>query len=515
MPLPERNAQWPPAEWAPQAAQIALDRLWLVGPAAAASTSATNELGWLKSMVARVLKIDARTGTTDDANRQHVPLPRLIAATSASLLFSEPPSLVIPEAHETELDADGKEKPPTPVQLAAQAVEDQLTAWMGDDGGWTAKLLQGAFIASGLGGVLLRPTWGTPSGRVQLDVIHADRFVPRFVHGELDGAIVATTVERSPDGSSLLHLEDHERGRVTHGLYRVRGGQLSERLDLGATKATSSLAADKDGMLDLRPLIGDRLLPDYVPNWLPHVVTLDPNIGSADTAGLYDRLSALDRAATAWDTDVDLGEAIMIVPDQFLTRSGQGQGATFDRKQRILSPVHVGALDDTAAVMQFVQADVRSDAFGAAKTDIGVEIALAAGYNPESIDWQNAGGGEMTATEVLARDARSRDTTMAKRRYWGRALASSAEKCLMIDAEIYQSGLTPMRPVVEWPSVQEQDLREMSSTLNLLNLSGSVSTAEKVRMLHPDWSSTRVDAEVDLILKEQGVGVADPTGFGQ
>lgn len=512
MPLPERNAQWPPAEWAPQAAQIALDRLWLVGPAAAAASSSTNELGWLRASIVKMLKIDARTGTTDDANRQHVPLPRLIAATSASLLFSEPPSLVIPEAHETEVGEDGRERPPTTEQLAAQAVEDQLTAWMGDDGGWTAKLLQGAFIASGLGGVLLRPTWGTPSGRVQLDVIHADRFVPRFVHGELDGVVIATTVERSPDGSSLLHLEDHERGRVTHGLYRVRGGQLADRLDLGASKATASLAADKDGVLDLRPLIDDRLLPDYVPNWLPHVVTLDPNIGSADTAGLYDRLSALDRAATAWDTDVDLGEAIMIVPDQFLTRSGQGNGAAFDRKQRIFSPVPVGALDDAAATMQFVQADVRSDAFGAAKTDIGVEVSLAAGYNPESIDWQNAGGGEMTATEVLARDARSRDTTMAKRRYWGRAMVSSAEKCLLIDAKVYSSGLTPMRPVVEWPSVQEQDMREMASTLHLLNLSGSISTKEKVRMMHPDWSTTRIEAEAQAILDEQNAGVPDPTG---
>ena len=43
----------------------------------------------------------------------------------------------------------------------------------------------------------------------------------------------------------------------------------------------------------------------------------------------------------------------------------------------------------------------------------------------------------------------------------------------------------------------------------------AVSVDTKVRILHPDWEDTAVQAEVDRILVESGQAVPDPMQAGQ
>lgn len=514
VPLPDaRDAEWPPRWWEDDARLIEEARLWLVGD--------VNELGDFYGGTSsdstrwrRFVSWLSRNGATDQhegVDRLHVPLPRQIARTSAALLFSEPPALEMPAAHEdTGLGEDGDPLPPTPEMQVAIDAEERL-ALIAEEDGWAAKLLQAAFVQSGTGGVYLRPNVNAQlvPGRPFLEVIHHDHAVPVFQSGHLIEVTFWTEVERA--GQTVWrHLECHTPGRIEHALYEGNARHLGDRVELTAKRATKALRPE----VDLRTAYGvEGLLPDYVPNMLPHPVTLSNVIGGADCAGIEDQLTALNQADTEWAQDVELGGRKVIVPDQFLTRSTRGEGAYLDRSQRVFSPMSFGALNEGQETITMIDFDIRAADFEATITNRTNRTSVAAGYNAESVTWANTGQA-MTATEVLSRDALSAETTAAKRHYWQAALASCAEKVLMIDAAEFNSGVTPMRPVVVWPKAAEQDMRETASTLNLLNLAGALSTTEKVRLLHPEWTPSQVDAEVRAILDEGSLETGDPTGFG-
>ncbi|NGO47044.1 IS3 family transposase [Streptomyces ureilyticus] len=55
--------------------------------------------------------------------------------------------------------------------------------------------------------------------------------------------------------------------------------------------------------------------------------------------------------------------------------------------------------------------------------------------------------------------------------------------------------------------------RSTATTLDLLNRAGAVSTATKVKILHPEWDDTAVRAEVRAILTETGADAPDPIQF--
>ena len=69
------------------------------------------------------------------------------------------------------------------------------------------------------------------------------------------------------------------------------------------------------------------------------------------------------------------------------------------------------------------------------------------------------------------------------------------------------------RPVIEFADAGDTDVREVASSLNLINLAQAASIETKVRMLHPDWDDATVKVEAEAIRVEQGIGpVEDPTG---
>lgn len=514
VPLPDaRNAEWPPRSWAEDARLIEEARLWLTGDIVKLGEfyggTGTDSSRWRRFV--SWLSRQGETAQGEGVERLHVPLPRQIARTAASLLFSEPPSLEMPGAHEdVQVDAEGNPAPLTPEQQAAVDAEARL-ALIAEEDGWAAKFWQAAYVASGTGGVYLRPNVNAQlvPGRPFLEVIHHDHAVPTFQSGQLVEVIFWTIVEQA--GQTVWrHLECHTPGKVEHALYEGNTRHLGDRVELAAKQATKLLAPESD--IATRYGI-EGLLPDYVPNMLPHPVTLSSTIGGADCAGIEDQLAALDQADTEWGQDIELGGRKVIVPDQFLTRSGRGEGAYLDRSQRVYSPMSFGALNEGQETITMIDFDIRAADFEATVTNRTNRTSVAAGYNAESVLWANTGE-SMTATEVLSRDALSGETTQAKRGFWG-AIAPMAEKVLRIDAvEFPSTAVTPMRPRVVWPDAAEQDMRETASTLNLLNLAGAVSTSEKVRLLHPEWSPSQVDAEVDRIQAEESMQVGDPTGFG-
>jgi hypothetical protein len=514
VPLPaDRNPTWPPPHWAQDQRQIEEARAWLVGNLHDLGTFYANKgnrrPGWRTKLIERMLKQE-HEGKVDH-NRLHVPLPRQIARTAASLLFSEGVSLQVPEAHQERTGPDGEELPPTPEQLVAQATEDRLqTLW--DQGGWASILWQAAYVSSGEGGVWLRPTWDTAvSSMPILQVFHHNRAVPVFRSGQLVEVTLWRVLEVTADKKYLRHLEVYTPGQVQHALYRGSEDRLGDRLDLGASSATDEFArvADQDGVIDLAEYGIEGLLPEYVPNVLPNVVTLSSEVGSADTAGLEDQLFALDEADTGWHGDVRVGKRRIIVDESMLERHGRGGGADFDFDQEVFVGLHYGALNDNAKI-EAIDFDIRSDQYESTVTNRFNRTCLAAGYNPESVTWSSTGE-QMTATEVLARDALSADTTASKRRFFERAIVACAYKALLIDRFVFNSPLEPVYPEVVWPTGDDDTLKQTADLVNTLALAGAISTYEKVKRVNPDWSDDRVQQEVDRIRQDTGQAVPDPT----
>lgn len=502
MPLPDSKTDWPLPHWKNEQRNIDEARLWLIGDTDALGSFYDNTASTPQSWRRKLSAAARRTNTNSTRpSRLHVPLARRIARTSAALLFSDPPTLSIPDAH---LD--------TPL-ADAQATEAIIHQHAKTDG-WSAKLLQAAYVASGTGGVYLRPTWDQTlyPDRPTLSIIHHDHAIPTFALGKLVSVIFWAEVERDGSGNVWRHLELHTAGQVEHALYAGNQTGLGERKGLADHARTAGFRQpDGSGVINLRPLGIEGLLPDYIPNQLPNPKTLSGDLGGSDTAGLEGSMDAIDEADTSWDRDVRLSKARLVVPDEFLDHAGRGSGATFDQDRDIFSPLSMDPSQRDKAGIELVQPEVRAEQFDATIRSRSDRLSIDAGYSPASVEWANTGAAQ-TATEVLSRDALSADTTSAKRQYWAPAIESMTYKTQLIMRSVYKSPVVPMRPTVVWPSAAEQDMREVASTLNLLNLSGAVSIERKVSILNPTWSTTQIAEEVARIQLETGTAVADPTG---
>ena len=140
--------------------------------------------------------------------QMHIPIAGDIASTSADLLFAEAPSFKIPEAEKKE----GQQS------TSASPTQDRLEEIV-EDGGIHNSLLEAADLASGLGGVYLRPTWDAEiSPRPILTLVHHDRAVPDFRFGVLVGVTFWEVI--AIDGTTYWrYLERHEAGTIEYGLY--------------------------------------------------------------------------------------------------------------------------------------------------------------------------------------------------------------------------------------------------------------------------------------------------------
>ncbi|MFC9536787.1 phage capsid protein [Streptomyces sp. NPDC056975] len=139
------------------------------------------------------------------------------------------------------------------------------------------------------------------------------------------------------------------------------------------------------------------------------------------------------------------------------------------------------------------------------------EAAQSAGYSAQSFGLEG-GGQPITATESDSRDQCSMVTRKKKAGYWRAGLADFLRAMLLLDAKQFGSRIKAVWPTVEFGDDVAESEQQAATTLDLLNRAGVVSVATKVKILHPDWDATAVQAEVSAILAETGVGAPDPVG---
>ncbi|MBB5081365.1 hypothetical protein HNR40_006860 [Nonomuraea endophytica] len=247
MPLPDRDMEWPPphtrqenklyAQWGAWYSGDP-DRLSQVYGAGVTPGLGLDLKGWDRPLqyaggvvgrVARWFWGSPIPAGQSRSTKLHVPIAADISATSADLLFSEPPTLRVP----------GKK---------GQSRLDRILA----DGGVYSMLLESAEIGSAYGGVYLRVGWNSEIADYPiLDLVPADAAVPEFANNRLR-AVTFWKVVHEEEKAVWRHLERHETGRIYHGLYRGDRERLGMQVPLEDHPETAGFAeiVDAEGGLD-------------------------------------------------------------------------------------------------------------------------------------------------------------------------------------------------------------------------------------------------------------------------
>ncbi|MER5783747.1 phage portal protein [Streptomyces mobaraensis] len=487
MPLPESGAIWPPRQHADIYREMRVDSAWYSGDRHRLATAYRGQQHrqdgrhrlWGRPR-------HPQSGRQD--TRMHVPLPADLAATSADLLFSEPPVFTVTDA-------------------ATQARLDEIT----EAGGIANTLLEAAEVGAALGGVFLRVTWDSAlAPRPLLTAIHADNAAPEFQWGQLS----AVTFWRELPGDSgtvWRHLERHEVGRIVHGLYQGTADNLGTRVPLTEHADTAGLADSLGPEGDSIPTGLDRLTAAYVPNIKPNRRHRGSPFGRSDYQSAHDLFDALDETWSSWLRDIRLGRARLIVPDGYLRNDGAGRGASFDADREIWQALAIPP-GDSGGGITLSQFAIRVDEHERTAAAIMRQAVQLAGYSAQSFGMGDSTAA--TATEVTARERRSMITRDKKVRYWAPALADMLLVMLQIDRSLYTPALTPERPTITFGDSVSEDPQSVAQTLSLLQQAQAVSTDTKVRTLHPDWDDVAIAEEVERILTETGSAVPDPMQAG-
>ncbi|MFI7532591.1 hypothetical protein [Streptosporangium sp. NPDC049376] len=411
----------------------------------------------------------------------HVPVASDIATMSSDLLFSEPPSLTV----ET---------------VATQERIEELV-----EDGLQATLLEGAEVGAALGGYYLRAVWDTQvAEQPWLAVVHADAAVPEWRWGKL-AAVTFWRVVEQDDQTCLIHLERHEPGYILHGLYRGRPGNLGDQVPL----------TDHPETAGLQPVVQtriDRLTAVYVPNMRPNRTWRNypagANLGRSDFDGpVLGLMDALDETYTSWMRDVRLAKARLIVPSSYLQSNGPGRGASFDLDRELYEGLTILGEGDRMEISA-TQFGIRTVEHRDTAAELLAAILRATGYSAQSFGL--SGDVAVTATEVSAKERRSLTTRGRKAVYSGPPLADAIEMLLLLETEVFGSTIPAERPTVVFGDSVSPDLAQLATTAELMRRAEAASDETLVRMLHPDWDETEVQAEVERIADARPAPIADP-----
>lgn len=512
MPLPANGTTWPPKALDTITPRLTEWNAWYVGDtellrgayqrqADAPTNRPSQYRGGAVGAISRFFWGRPRTDLTSQRGQLHVPIAADLCQASADLLFAEPPKLTVDNV----------------------TTQDRLDALAGD--GMQSTLLEAAEAAAALTGVFLRVTWDAevdPDGPF-LTVVHADRAIPEFRWGVLTAATFWTVIHT--DGQRVLrHLERHETrnglGVIQHGLYEGSVDNLGRTVPLANHPATAGLAelVDADAVISTET---PGLAVVYVANARPQRRwrndPLGANYGRSDLDGIEHLMDALDETYSSWMRDIRLGKARIIASQSALEAGPAGSGVAFDTDREVFQTINTppGSIASGAGTgIQPVQFQIRYAEHAATADRLLESILRTAGYSAQTFGEGDPASGA-TATEIVARDARSMLTRGRKMRLWRPALQDAAAKLLAVDRVMFGTPNAEEPVTVTWPAAVRDTPLNLAQTALALRNARAASTDTLVRMQHPDWDDERVSAEVEAIDVADAVpDPADPGIFG-
>lgn len=492
MGLPANGTPWPPKQWHPVFEKMDEWAAWWEGDPARLHSTYQQERGSGGSSPRRGLagflqrffwgRRQPESGQPSRGDL-HIPIAADLCATSAELLYSEPPSF----------DTDNER---TRVRLDAY-IEDGLFT----------QLQAGADVGAALGGRYHRVTWDTAvSDMPFLSTVHADHALPEFRWGRLVAVTFWTVVEVR--GSTYVrHVERHElnqdgNGLVFHGLYEGTHDNLGMLVPLPEHPATAGLAAtvNDQGHVDagITPGLMVAYVPNAVPNkrWRTHPAGKD--LGRSDLDGVEALMDALDEVYSSWMRDIRLGKA-RVFADRAMLEAPNGQ-PLFNLDQEVFTPLDglAGSMSDAVPIhpQQFA---IRVQEHADTAADLVRRIVRGARYSASTFG-DDVADTDVTATEVKARQASTMTTRAKKIQLEKPALTRLVRKLLLTDQAVFDTpGLDVDGLAVVFPDLVTTDPHAVAQTIATLKNAGVMSTKTAVEMAHPDWTPDQVEAEVDAI----------------
>jgi hypothetical protein len=424
--------------------------------------------------------------------RQHVPVARDVAALSAALVFADPPAFNLPDAPSGD-----------PSQAALDAILD--------DGGVYAALHEAAELGAAAGGVYLRASANVAlSDTPIVEAILPDQAIPEF-YGPWLQAVTFWRIISEPDRTPIVrHLERHEMSPGTpsvcvvyHAVFEGATDRLGRRMSLADYPDTERFArlVDDQG----RIVIGTtRLDVVYEPDMLPNPQMPGGRLGRSAFDGATTQMDQMDEVWSSWMRDIRLGKGRLVVPRQYTRRLGDGEGLYFDPEQEVFTAVNaqLGASDSPTLQISSSQFQIRVAEHQQTAAELWRIILKNAGLNGNEENSEDSPA--QTATGVNDKASRKRGTRAVKIRYWTPQLRRLSFVLQELQ-KLYWLGSFPgvPRPAdIEWPDASAPDAETLARTLQLLDAAGAVSRRTKIEMLHPEWSSDQVDAEVEEIKKD-------------
>lgn len=513
MALPRPNTPWPPKPFDKIMRSVDECAAWWDGSperiagqyTAGESYTDRASAGILNRTLARPFW--GRKQNTGEATRRvHIPIAADLAQTSATLMFSEPPSFKIARD-------DGRSVDLVNINDRATKRLDRII----NTPEVHSKLLIAGESAAALGGTFVRVAWNSLiADHAWLDFVDADRAIPEFRYGRLHQVTFWTVLNTDDETNAVVrHLECHEPGKITHGLYLGTRQNVGTRIPLAAHEVTAELQVDEFGVM----FTGVRgLTAGYIPNALPNpmwrnhgqLVQLGRPDISRDVIAL---MQNVDEAYSSLARDVRLAKARIIVSEHLLTTGRPGKGSLFDADREAFSAVSTAP--NGTPTIEMHQFEIRVDEHLRVANAYLREILRRVGYSPLTFGMADDSTSAMTATEIAVKERASIATHTAKSRLWQAQLAPLVRVLMEIDAVVFGTGVTLSENVeVSWPSAVRETELSKARTVQALDAARAASTMTKVEMLHPDWDEKRKQAEAEAILAEQNVTFVDPYSIG-
>lgn len=444
--------------------------------------------------------------STMGTTKTHVPAASDVARLSASMLFAEPPTLALPEA------ASGKGPTKT------NPTQDRLDAIL-QEAGVYAALHSAADRASAYGGVYLRASANANLADMPIvEAILPDTALPEFYGPFLVSVLFFTRLTgKRESGPVYRHLELHEmigtgarrRCVVWHELREGTDEKLGKVVPLQDRPETERLAGliDPEGKIEIGTTLLDVV---YVPNMQPMTGFITSQ-GRSDYDSVIPQMADLDETWSSWMRDIRIGKGRLVVPRGYIRRQlGDGDGGAFDLEQEVYSAINAqpGNAESSQLAITVAQFAIRVEEHKGTADELWKIIYRGAGLDGTEQGSENT---PETATGVNAKAGRKRSTRSVKIGYWTPALRRLASVILQLDLIAFRTaGLLPDAPVeVEWPDVAAPDPESLARTIQLLDAARAISQRTKIEMLHPDWDTDQVDAEI-LEIEDGTPQVEDP-----
>lgn len=481
--LPKPNTEWPPAveigNW--------WDRLdewevWFTG-----DTALLEEFYRERNFNAQNAKRFWAGVKLDNQRALHLPVAGDVAATSASLLFSEM-AVIEPEA-------TGE----AAARLEAIIEENSLDAF----------LLEAAELAAALGGIYLKID--TDPELVPTPVVvqvKPSACVPVFRRGRLWEATFWRVVKQ--DSGNWWYLFEERTNptgaalQIRYKLFRGSEGSLGKEEDsLDAIEETRALG------------LQDTVIPTeglgtiYLPNMRPNRYAPGNPQGMSDYASCITLMDALDEAWTSWMRDVRLGMGKLLVDKEFFT---DVDTAHFDHFQETFVKLNLGQLrlgsGDKYEPIKHVQFELRvEDHLKTCMTLLG-EIVDRAGYNPQTFGLDIQGIAQ-SGTALRIRERKSMMTRQKKSRYWQAAIKQLLWQLQRYDVatSMASSSYEPVGVTVELQDSVTTDAKEVSETVLNLRNAQAISQETAVRLANPDWDDRQVTEELARLADEKPAAI--------